>query len=652
MLLRTLPKDERQKTAEALIADDKALQLFLKISSGNFEETCRKYLNQMNSSLGLQSKVFSFPIVACTVEGHCVFKSDLENSWVDFNMGKEERGLAFYRLEEEGAAEQWQLEAISEEEVLEVNISSSTPKCMLVSISRSGPGVVELSIERSYLDQVLQILRQLFGSKLKETNMSMSEAAPSSTPKKTLLLSKKGPQHSEIEELPVNTSIPPSEEEEGCQESFPCAQAAQEQVEKEGRPSKQTNTSTCRQPREVKESKAKSKVKVSSASNAAKVRGGAKSYSPVVTIGKARVDVAAKKRENIGSDMDVGRNKATLLEHVTLSSTSAPVEESEGQIEATPEMVGEPGVRKDVAMTRSGGRKRALRKVSESQRQKMQEKAKQTHLDFKGEVAAVSKDEAKPGSSRGLVVNNKQPNTCGEASTSRGRKEKAVDGLKKMLGKVPRAFGFCKNTSSRVSVSPTLGDISEVSARGFQKRRASSALGAGGEKRRKPVLKSNVKKIGNQNREDPEENSNSPRISRTVSYGRVELGSSVCEANTLDWEGTSVTNPKKAKGSHQEMRVDGQDEIQGDFEEEMVVEVNLQEKVGFNSGSKSKSSGPSQGGGNKEQEKAEGRRHQGMRGSATRSGDGNSLQGVGCHLQQVYYLPENEKNIGCRGFPC
>jgi len=80
------------------------------------------------------------------------------------------------------------------------------------------------------------------------------------------------------------------------------------------------------------------------------------------------------------------------------------------------------------------------------------------------------------------------------------------------------------------------------------------------------------------------------------------------------------------------MRVDGQDEIQGDFEEEMVVEVDLQEKVGFSSGSKS--SGPSQDGGNKEQEKAEDRRHQGMRGSATRSGDGNSLQGVGCHLQQ------------------
>ena len=109
MFLRILPKDERQKTAEALIADDKAIQLFLKISSGSFEASCRKFLNQMNLSLGSQCKVFSFPIVACTVEGHRVFKPDLENSWVDFNMGKEERGLAFYRLEEEGTAEQWQL---------------------------------------------------------------------------------------------------------------------------------------------------------------------------------------------------------------------------------------------------------------------------------------------------------------------------------------------------------------------------------------------------------------------------------------------------------------------------------------------------------------------------------------------------------------
>ena len=331
MLLRILPKDERQKTAEALIADDKALQRFLKISSGNFEATCRKFLNQMNLSFGLQCKVFSFPIVACTVEGHNVLDSGEENSWVDFNMGKEERGLAFYRLEEEGSAEQWQLEAISQQEVLEVKISSPTPRCMLVSILRLGSGVVELSMECSHLDQVLPILRQLFGNKVEETTLSRPEAAPSSTPKKTLLLSKRGNQHSEIEAMPENTSIPPSEEEEGCLvESLPCAQAAQEQVEKEGRPDDQKRTSTSRQPKEEKESRVKSKVSLSCSSSAARSKVGvvAKSYSPVVTIGKVCVDVTAKKGENVGSEMDVGGNKLAMPEHVPSSSTNALVEES------------------------------------------------------------------------------------------------------------------------------------------------------------------------------------------------------------------------------------------------------------------------------------------------------------------------------------
>ena len=69
-------------------------------------------------------------------------------------------GWLFYGVEEKGTTEQWQLEVISQEDVLEADISFPTRKCMLVSIS--GPGVVELSMEFTYFDQVLQILRQLF----------------------------------------------------------------------------------------------------------------------------------------------------------------------------------------------------------------------------------------------------------------------------------------------------------------------------------------------------------------------------------------------------------------------------------------------------------------------------------------------------------
>ena len=332
---------------------------------------------------------------------------------------------------------------------------------------------------------------------------------------------------------------------------------------------------------------------------------------------------------------------------VEKSSISALVEENQDEIEATPEMVGGPGVREDVPMTRSGGRKRAVRKVSESSRQKMHDRAKPTHLDFQDETAAVTKEETKLGSSRGLVANNKS-NSGDEASTSRGRKVKT--GLKNMLGKVPRALGFGKNTSRRVSVSPSLGNISEVSASGFQKRKASSALGAGGEKRRKLALKD---KAANQSgvRGDPGENSNSLRIASTGSCGRVEVGSSVCGEESQNRKAVRVSSPRKVKASHQGKRgVDCQAEIQDDREEEMMVEVNPQEEIGFDSGSKSEPSRTSRScrsldGGDEEQAEEEGRRRQGKKGSASRSGDGNPAQGAGSHLQQVACHPVIEQNL-------
>ena len=638
---RISSKVDRQKTAEALIADDKALQLFLKIGS-NFEATCRKFLNQLNLSLGNKCKVFPFPIVSCTVDGRSVFKPDAEDFWVDFNMGKEDRGLAFYGIDEEGSEDQWQLEVILQEEVLEVNISFPTPKCMLVSLSRSDPGVIELAFECSYFNQILQILRQLFGGRLKETNMSKPEPA-SSTPKKALLLPKGINQNCEVMESPENTSIPPSEEEEVDHESLPCAQASQEQVEKEEMPNKQIRTYS-RQAREENVSRGKTKASMGMSTPKSKVARGAKSYSPVVMIGEARVGTKAKKGENDEGEMDVSRKKEESLKKVEKVKSKMPEHITAGtlaykdqdQIDATPEMVGGPGVREDVPMTRSGGRKRAMRKVPESSRQKMQDRAKPTQLDFQDD-SPLTKDEAKLSDSSGLVGNNKS-DTCDQASTSRGRK--TFLGLKKMLGKVPEALGFSKNTSRRVSVSPTLGDISEVSARGFQKRRAPSACR---EKRRKLVHKSEKAANERDAREDQGEKSNAS--------GGVEVRPIVCEADTQNKEMGEITigSSKKLKGSHQEKRREDNHD-----EEEEMVEVDPQEGIGPDFQAMSKNQlpatstscrpldGDEENGGHldtdEEQEGAERRSRQGEKGSAGRSGGGDSLPNASSRLQQVSCL--------------
>jgi len=121
---------------------------------------------------------------------------------------------------------------------------------------------------------------------------------------------------------------------------------------------------------------------------------------------------------------------------------------------------------------------------------------------------ARTKKKTKQGSSRVLLENKSKFGD--EASTSRVRQGKNV-GLKEM----PRTQGFGKYKSIRVSMSPTLGDISEVSARGFKKRRASSALKAGGEKGRKLALNLDKDKATNESgaRGDQGENSNSLTIS-------------------------------------------------------------------------------------------------------------------------------------------
>ena len=148
-------------------------------------------------------------------------------------------------------------------------------------------------------------------------------------------------------------------------------------------------------------------------------------------------------------------------------------------------MVGGPSIREDVSMTRSGGRKRAVRKLPECSRQKIKGRSKPIQLNFYDEA------EVKETDSRVLreLSEKKKQDSSSEASTSRGAK--AARGLKKMLDRVPKALGIGQKNSRRVSVSPSLGNISELSARGFLKRRASSILGRGKEKRSKAAEKSN-----------------------------------------------------------------------------------------------------------------------------------------------------------------
>ena len=98
--------------------------------------------------------------------------------------------MAFYSMEKEGSEEPWQLEVLLVEDVLDVSLSFPTPKELLVSISNSASGVVELTFGETWNNQIVQILRQMFGGQLKEAvrETTHPRTGTSTTPKKQLLL--------------------------------------------------------------------------------------------------------------------------------------------------------------------------------------------------------------------------------------------------------------------------------------------------------------------------------------------------------------------------------------------------------------------------------------------------------------------------------
>ena len=256
------------------ITDVKAVELFLKIGH-DFEASCRTFLNQLNLSLGSKRRVFSFPTSCCTIQGRGVFKPHGLDFWVDFNLAEEERGVAFYSMEKEGSEEPWQLEMLLVEDVLDVSLSFPTPKEVLVFISNATSG------------------------------------ESSTTSKEQLLLSRMGNvHHGKAVPSPENTSIPPSEEEDGHPESLLCAQPGRPENSK---PFEQSPIES--RPQKEEECKGKSKARVEKCGKLKKKNGERiNAYSPVVTIGKTQVG-----RENDEMGNRYGGNAAGNKKEDTLS---------------------------------------------------------------------------------------------------------------------------------------------------------------------------------------------------------------------------------------------------------------------------------------------------------------------------------------------
>ncbi|XP_008273995.1 synaptonemal complex protein 2 [Stegastes partitus] len=170
-LFRMATPNQRKELADQWFSMGHVASAFAKINDSEFETACRKFLNMVNGMQGDTRRVFSYPCLEVYLGKYeLLMPSDenLEEFWIDFNLGSHSISFYFSLTDEETQESHWDTICINENEVQSYTVTGKGKRKVLqVELSEVVVvGAVEgssLTIHFSSSLDILQAARNVYG---------------------------------------------------------------------------------------------------------------------------------------------------------------------------------------------------------------------------------------------------------------------------------------------------------------------------------------------------------------------------------------------------------------------------------------------------------------------------------------------------------
>ena len=124
-IFRLTSKTERIRLADILFTSPAIAKAFREISEQSFEKESRNFLNTLNTSLGSQQRVFSYPCTEAAIDGTVIKRpADLDFLWADFNSASHNLTM-FISHPFNGSAPEWLTAYFRRDSFTKLSLSST-----------------------------------------------------------------------------------------------------------------------------------------------------------------------------------------------------------------------------------------------------------------------------------------------------------------------------------------------------------------------------------------------------------------------------------------------------------------------------------------------------------------------------------------------